>query len=98
MHLAAWRMGPGLDLFFVLLLLLLFVCLFVCLLDFLVFLIVTFSFLMAYVRCHAINFFFFCGRGGGWWCGEERNGVNIELRMKEIWLEKRMPINQLIRQ
>ena len=110
MHLAAWRMGSWLDVFFVFLFLL-FLCLFVCLLDFLVFLNRKFSFSNGFFYLYNLHqvpcdklfcfFFVFVGGGGGrgrWWCGEERNGVNIELRMKEIWLEKRMPINQLIRQ
>ena len=52
----------------------------------------------AFTRFHTIIFWGEGRGGGGGWCVEERNGVNIKLRMKKIWLEKRMPINQLIRQ
>ena len=83
----------------------LFVCLFVCLLEFLVFLNRNFSSsngLFCLYSLHQVPCDIFwvggAGRGGGGrgGCGEERNGVNIKLRMEEIWLEKRMPINQLI--
>ena len=71
LHLAAWRMEAGLDLFFVLLLFCLFVCLFVCLLEFLVFLNRNFSFsngLFCLYSLHQVpcdNFFWGGGGAGG---------------------------------
>ena len=68
MHLAAWRMEVGLDLFFVLLLFCLFVCLFVCLLEFLVFLNRNFPFsngLFCLYSLHQVPCDNFLGGGAG---------------------------------
>ena len=84
---------------------------FVCLLEFLVFLNRKFSFsnvLFYLYSLHHVPCDNFlgggagrggeAGRGGAGGAGRREMGLILNCEWKKIWLEKRMPINQLIRQ